>query len=214
MLDALQHSVAAYGRDQGHPGTGHFDTYLALNRLALDALTPWTKKTAEADKAQAIGLARQCRSNAEAHFAKTGDMWSAVIQSEAQLVEALIDGRLGRAGEAGQAAFVELVASYAQTLANLTLKPGQLDSIVTQMELLSRFCDVLWLADGDVSRYRTASRLLELRQRVHPGARPRDDRPAPPPGEPTVRAAPAARRASARKAPKAVVKRGKRSTTS
>jgi hypothetical protein len=191
MLEALQRSVTAYGRDEGHPGTGHFDSYLALNRLALDALTPWTKKTAEADKAQAIDLARQCRSDAEASHAKTGDMWSAVIQSEAQLVEALIDGSLGRPGEAGQATFDKLVASYAQMLANLTLKPSQLDSIVTQMELLSRFYDALWVADGDLARYRTASRLLELRQRVHPGARPRNDRPPPPAGEPAVKAAPA-----------------------
>ena len=169
MLDALQHSVAAYGRDEGHPGTGHFDSYLALNRLALVALTPWKNRTAESDKAQAIDLARQCRSDAEARYAKTADIWSAVIQSEAQLVEALIDGSLGRPGDAGQAAVDKLVASYAQALANVTLKPSQLDSVVTQMELLSRFCDALWVADGDAVRYRTATRLLELRQRVHPG---------------------------------------------
>ncbi|HET7528296.1 MAG TPA: CHAT domain-containing protein, partial [Burkholderiaceae bacterium] len=202
MLDALQNSVVAYGRDEGRPGTGHFDGYLALNRLALVALMPRKGKTAEADKMQAIDLARQCRSDAETRYATKGDMWSAVMQPDAQLFEALIDGSLGWPGEAGQAVFDKLVASYAQTLANLTLKPSQLDSVVTQMELLSRFCDALWVTDGDVSRYRTATRLLELRQRVHPGARPRDDRPAPPASELAVRASPAARRATAGKVPK------------
>jgi hypothetical protein len=65
-------------------------------------------------------------------------------------------------------------------LANLTLRPSQLDSVVTQMELLSRFGDALWLGGGDASLYRAASRLLELRERIRPGARPRSDRPAPP----------------------------------
>ncbi len=180
MREALQHSIEAYGRDEGHPGTGHFDSYLVLNRLALQALLPWPAGSAAADKARAIDLARQCRGDAEARYAKQGSPWSAVMQSEAVLVEALLLGSLGRTDEPGQVAFDALAASYASTLVNLTLTPAQLDSVVTQMELLSRFCDALWRSGGDAALYRTADRLLELSRRIHPGKRPRNDRPAPP----------------------------------
>ena len=175
MREALLHSAKAYGRDEGQPGTGHFDVYLALNRLALLALQP------DADnKAQGIDLARQCRREAEARYAQDTDLWSAVMQSEAALVEAMLDGSLGRIDEAGQSAFDALVASYGATLVNLTLKPGQLDSVVTQMQLLSRFCDALWLGGADPSLYRMADRLIELGQRIRPGPSARSDRPDPP----------------------------------
>ena len=118
------------------------------------------------------------------------------MQSEAALVEALLDGSLGRADEAGQAAFDALAASYGATLVNLTLKPGQLDSVVTQMQLLSRFCDALWLDGGDLSLYRMADRLIELGQRIRPGLNPRTDRPPPPAAAATAKR----RQAAARKA--------------
>ncbi len=175
MREALLHSAQAYGRDEGQPGTGHFDAYLALNRLALLALQPDAD-----DKAKGIDLARQCRGDAEARYAQDADLWSAVMQSEAALVEAMLDGSLGRIDEAGQTAFDALVSSYGSTLVNLTLKPGQLDSVVTQMQLLSRFCDALWLGGGDASLYRMADRLIELGQRIRPGPSARSDRPEPP----------------------------------
>jgi hypothetical protein len=180
MRDALQRSTEAYARDEGQPGSGRFDSYLALNRLSLQALVAWPQDGVAADPAADVDLARQCRLDAQARYAREGDPWSAVMQSDAALTEALLDGSLGLAGDAGQAALDKLTASYAATLANLTLRPSQLDSVVTQMELLSRFCDALWLGGGDASLYRAATRLLELRQRIRPGARPRADRPAPP----------------------------------
>ncbi len=203
MREALDQSIEAYGRDEGRPGTGHFDSYLALNRLALLALMYGSGKRATEDKARAIDLARQCRGEAEARYAQDGNLWSAVIQSEAVLVEALLAGSLGRTDELGQVAFDSLAASYTATLANLTLKPGQLDSVVTQMTLLSRFCDALWLGGGDASLYRMGSRLLELGQRIRPGTPPRSDRPAPPSGGPRrapgLAAPPAARKAAAKR---------------
>ena len=195
MREALQLSIDAYGRDEGHPGTGHFDGYLALNRLALQALLPAAEG---ADPSPAIELTRQCRREAQARYVLNADPWSAVMQSEAALVEAMLDGSLGRTDEAGQAAFDALAASYESTLVNLTLRPGQLDSVVTQMQLLSRFGDALWLGGGEASLYRMAGRLIELGQRIRPGTPVRTDRPAPP-----VAAAPARPRAAPRKGSKA-----------
>ena len=146
---------------------------------------------ADGDAAAAIALARQCRTDAEARFARHADLWSAVMQSEAAFVEALLDGSLGRDDEAGQRTFDALAASYGATLVNLTLKPSQLDSVVTQMQLLSRFCDVLWLDGGDASLYRLAGRLIELGRRIRPGLPERSDRPAPPAAQ-----APARRRST------------------
>ena len=208
MRAALRHSVEAYARDEGHPGTGQFDSYLALNRLALLALLPWPAQSVAADKARAIDLARQCRGDAEASFAHDGNPWSAVKQSEAVLVEALLDGRLGQADELGEAAFDALAASYGATLHNLTLKPGQLDSVVTQMQLLSRFCDALWLDGGDDALRLTADRLLALGQRIRPGTRPRSDRPAKPAAARRAKAAaPAPTAPKASKPAKAAAKR-------
>ncbi len=195
MRDALQDGARAYGRDEGRPGSAHFSSYLALNRLALAALTPWPSDRARAD---AIELARRCRRDAELAYGCSPNLWDAVMQPEALLVEKLVDGSLGEAGDAGQAAADAIADVFAQALANVVVKPSQLDSLVSQLELLSRFCDALAVADGDARFYRMASRLLGLQQRLHPGRRPRADRPAPPPESVTRRKA-RPRRAATRK---------------
>ena len=180
MREALARSIQAYARDEGSPGSGQFDSYLALNRLALSALLPVPAGSATADAARDIALARQCGQDAQARFAQDGDPWRAVMQSDSAMVEALLDGSLGREGDAGQAALDKLVDNYAATLANLTLRPVQLDSVVTQMELLSRLADALWLGGGDAALYRMAGRLIALGQRIRPGLPARSDRPAAP----------------------------------
>jgi hypothetical protein len=195
MRDALQDGARAYGRDEGRPGSAHFSSYLAINRLALAALTPWPDGSARAD---AIELARGCRREAELAYGYSPNLWDAVMQPEALLVEKLIDGSLGQAGDAGQAAVDATAEAFAQALANVVVKPSQLDSLVSQLELLSRFCDALAVADGDARFYRTASRLLELQQRLRPGRRPRADRPAPP-AEPVAPRKARPRRAATRK---------------
>ena len=210
MRDALKRSTEAYARDEGKPGSGRFDSYLALNRLQLQALVAWPADGVAADPAEGVDLAQQCRLEAQARYASEGDPWSAVMQSDAALTEALLNSSLGLAGDAGQAAIDKLSASYAATLANLTLRPSQLDSVVTQMELLSRFGDALWLGGSDVSLYRAASRLLELRERIRPGARPRGDRPPPAAGS-AAKPRPAAAKPRKKPTPaKAAVKRARR----
>ena len=174
LRKALADSARAYGQAEGRPGA-EFSPYQALNRLALEALGP------PADTTAAIALARHCRSVAAQNFERQADLWEAIMQAEAILVEHLLDGSLGAAGEAGQAAFDAVARAYAETLSSISLKPGQLDSVLTQLELLSRFADALSLADdpagsGQALR-RSADRLLGLAQCLQPGRALRSDRP-------------------------------------
>ena len=89
----------------------------------------------------------------------------------------LIDGSFGAAGEAGQVVFDEVARAYADAMSNLTIKPSQIDSVVSQMELLSRFYDAMWLIQRDAALLRVADRLLELARRLQPGRPQREDRP-------------------------------------
>jgi triacylglycerol esterase/lipase EstA (alpha/beta hydrolase family) len=176
LAQALARSVAAYRRAEGEPGRDGFSPYLALNRLALDALIPWP---VPADRDAAIALARQCRQSAAQEFARRPGAWPALMQAEAMLVERLIEGGLGQAGDAGSEAFDAVARAYAQARASIVVKPSQFDSVLSQMELLSRFIDALAVvADGAPVSTLTATRLLELVQRLNPGRPPRADRPA------------------------------------
>ena len=208
MNACLLNAVAAYQSAEGSPGSSQFSPYHALNRLALDALTDWPNP---ASRDAAIELAQQCRRAAVQGFAITPGLWDAITQPEALLVERLIDGGLGRAGDAGRAVFEDVARAYAEAMRNITVKPSQIDALVSQIELLSRLCDALSLVHfDDEALARMATRLIDLGQRVQPGRTPRADRPprsAPPPprSAPSAAAAPKAatkKRASAKSAKK------------
>ncbi|MGH8515139.1 MAG: hypothetical protein ACREV8_14605, partial [Gammaproteobacteria bacterium] len=142
--------------------------YLALNRLVLDALTPWDT---QARKDAAIALAQQCKQAAEQAYARSADVWDAVMQPEAVLVERLLDGSFAKIGKAGQAAFDAVLDAYTAALRNVTIKPSELDSVVSQMELLSRFYDAKHVATHEAALKRTADRLVELVRRLQPASR-------------------------------------------
>ena len=181
MTQSLNLAIQAYRSAEGSPGSSRFVPYLALNRLALDALTAWD---GPASLDVAVALARQCRLSADQEYSDDCGVWGAVTQPESMLVEHLIRGTLGRADEAGRVAFDEIARAYADATNNISVKPSQIDSIVSQMEILSRFCDALAAGpNASESMARTADRLLELARRVQPGFTPRSDRPggAPPP---------------------------------
>ena len=177
MTACLLESIDSYQRAEGSLGSGRFSPYHALNRLALAALTEWSDTSSDA----AVELAQQCRRAAADGFAASPNLWDAVNQPEALLIERLIDCSLGKPGDAGRAVFDEVAHAYADAMTNITVKPSQIDSMVTQMDLLSRFCDALSLAhqDGEALA-RTAGRLIDLAQRLQPGRTPRDDRPPKP----------------------------------
>jgi hypothetical protein len=206
MIDSLDRAIVAYQSAEGSPGSSGFSPYHALNRLALDALTEWRSP---ASRDAAIELAQQCRRAAAQGFELDPNLWDAVAQPEALLVEHLIDGSFARAGDAGRAVFEDVARAYAAAMLNVTVKPSQLDTMVSQMELLSRLCDALALVQfDDEAMARTAARLVELAQRLQPGRTPRDDRPHRAPVEERNAAGPApATRAAKRAKPPAATRK-------
>ena len=189
MAAMLEDAVAAYRSGEGAPGDSHFTPSAALNRLALDALTPW-----DADgvgRSAALALAQRCAQDAAERQARSPTIPGAVLLPESLLVESLLDGSLGRPGDAGQTAYDHLAQAYAETLAELRLKPAQIDAMVSQAALLSLFFDALAMVRNDDALRRTARRLQDLAQLLQPGF----ERRAAPPA-----AAQAAARAAARHA--------------
>ena len=92
------------------------------------------------------------------------------MQADALMVEMLIDGSLGDAGDAGRQRFDELVVGYAQAMDSLCVKPTQIDVLLGQIELLALFCQALGLESlSDRAWPRIAARLLELVQHIQPG---------------------------------------------
>ncbi|MCV2353398.1 CHAT domain-containing protein [Paucibacter sp. B2R-40] len=176
MADCLQQGVEAYRAGEGQPGSDHFSPCHALYRLALDALTDWHNP---AEKDAAIELAQQCRRTAQYNFAIQPSPWDLLIQPEALLVERMIDGKLGQPAEEGRRWFDQLVASYAQALGCVTVRPLQLEAMVDRLERLSRFVDALSMAQhDDVALSRSADQLIALAQSILPSHAARTDRPA------------------------------------
>ncbi len=175
MTEALLNSIEAYERAEGHPGSTGFDVYRALNRLSLDALTDWSSP---ASKEAALYLAQQCRQIAMARAEASDEIWDELMPSDALLVERLIDGSLGRDDEVGQEAFDELVSTYVDTFSSVSIRPAALYQVVRHLEILSRFCDALYLVQyGDPALRLTADRLIELVRRIEPKHPVRTDRP-------------------------------------
>ena len=180
MREALVQAVAAYRGAEGVPGQRGFDPYPTLNRLALDALTPWHEPAAM--EAAAL-LAQQCAKEVSLRFRSEANFYNAVMQPEALLVQRLIDRSLGKTGDAGTAVFDEVAASYREALSNITAKPRDLDSMLSQMCLTSRFHDALSVviraddARGAAEHRRIADRLVALANLLQPGSCQREDRP-------------------------------------
>jgi pimeloyl-ACP methyl ester carboxylesterase len=170
MTDALKKAVKAYERAAGGADSGHFLPYQALNKLALEALTPWDNSE---HKNQAIADTEKCRKDAAQSYAQSRDTWNAIMQAEALLVARMLDGTFGDADERGKNAFNEIARAYSEATVNVTLQPSQLDSMLTQFKLLRLCHKALAVADNDTSRERIAERLDDLAQRLRPGRRHR-----------------------------------------
>ncbi len=212
MRETLAQALQAFRRAEGAPGQAQFEPALALNRLALEALTPWNNA---ADRDAALALDQQCAKAAADAFRREGGFANALLQPEALLVAAKLDGSLAKPGDAGRAAFEPLAAAYREALANITFKPGDLDTLLSQLCVMSRLHDALSVvfsidANARAPRQaaehrRIADRLLQLADLLQPGSGRRDDRPGS--DAQTSVAAPASRKNAARKAPPTARKR-------
>ncbi len=180
MRESLKEAVSAYREAEGQPGQARFEPYHALNRLALDSLTPWSDA---AERDAALALSDECAREAAQRFRSEPGFFNAVMQPEARLVQRLLDRSLGKPGEAGDAVLEELAEAYAQALSNITVKPRDMDSVISQMCLLSRFYDASFVVDKAAGEQRAgeqrriASRLIALAERLQPGSCRREDRP-------------------------------------
>lgn len=174
LSHALEESVAAYRSAEGDPASARFSPDLALNRLALDALTKWEDQS---KRDAAIALARLCYQRAVQAFAEVPSSINALVPAEALLVEHLLDGSLGQIP--GQMAFDAVARAYAEATANIAINPAQRDTVSRRLELRSAFCGALALAGGNPALdspalARIADRLLELRAQIQTQERPRD----------------------------------------
>ncbi|WP_310459840.1 CHAT domain-containing protein [Sphaerotilus sp.] len=190
MFTSLEEAIAAYTLAEGGQGTQPFSPFHAINRLSLDAITPWES---EDERVAARRLATEAGEVAAQRFGLRDNFWNAVMVPEARLVEVLLDGDLGRPDAP---ALAEVRQAYAQALSNLTVKPRQIDSVMARLRTLSCLFDAMVLFEGPrranlaLNHWWTAEHLLTLCEALLPGSQPRRDRPprplrprpAPPPG--------------------------------
>lgn len=182
MLDALQAAINAYTQAEGGQGTRPFSPFHAINRLSLDAITPWEN---EEERMAARRLATEAGQVAERQFGIRDNFWNAVMVPEARLAEVLLDGELGRPDTS---VLDDLRRAYQEALSNLTVKPRQIDAVMARLRTLSCLFDAMVLfdaggsADAQVLRHWwTAEHLLTLCEGLLPGSQPRRDRPPRPP---------------------------------
>lgn len=165
MKEALALSASAYREAEGVPGSNAFSPNNALNRLAIESLMPLD----DAYLAVAIELAQQCRKVASERYAQSSSIWDNLMQADGLLIERLIDGKLGTRGVTGDRTLQEVTSAYTEALADVTIKPSELDSMITQVTLLATFFEALSVVESDATKRHAAEQLLELLQRLFPG---------------------------------------------
>jgi hypothetical protein len=180
MKTYLDNAVQAYAEAEGLPGSGHFAPDLALNRLALDALTEWhgsDQAERERKRHAAVALAHHCSQSAEQDL-NDGSVANALLQPKAQLVEHLLFGTLDDPGEAGQVAVEDVAQAYLDATRNITLKPTEIDAITTEIESIALFFEAMAYpaannaagppngSKGATPKYKTGGRLRELARRL------------------------------------------------
>jgi hypothetical protein len=180
MSASLGEAITAYTLAEGGRGTQPFSPFHAINRLSLDAITPWES---EEERIAARRLATEAGEVAAQRFGARDNFWNAVMVPEARLVEMLLDGDLGRPDAPARA---EVSRAYSEALSNLTVKPRQIDAVMARLRTLSCLFDAMVLFDGQrmadmaLSHWWTAEHLLTLCEELLPGSRPRSERPARP----------------------------------
>jgi hypothetical protein len=167
----LNEATAAYREAEGGPSLGYFFPNLTLNRLALEALAGEFAREGEdheRKRAPAVTLARLCGQDIDAR--RSGSAAGALLRARSMLVEELIGGEFGATGlAASRSVFDGIAQAYLDATTNITLKPSELDAIVTELESLSRLFWAFYKMDKELKvRRPIAERLSELARQLRP----------------------------------------------
>jgi hypothetical protein len=166
---SLKKAREAYVRGEGDPSVPGWNPYACLNRLQLDAVLG-----ANADDAHQLALAR-CELAARSRFATTYDFWDAVMAADTAVTEWLFDRKQPRSERAQDDEADRLLAVYRGALKELPATARQLDSVVTQLQLVAEFLEVRGekVAKSDRVRSAVLRRLAgQLGGMVDPGRGP------------------------------------------
>ncbi|MEI7968817.1 MAG: CHAT domain-containing protein [Betaproteobacteria bacterium] len=177
LIESLDRSVQAYRTAASVSGAPDYRPYLALHAIGLwgTGLTRGGSPKAGEVRA-ALAEVRACRQRAYAAYLGTPDVWNAVLPADASLLESLLNGELGAAGDIGQQVTARLRACYADALRSVRTTPRDLDAIVKQLCLLQLFLQVRTLREAGASARdaasaeRAARALRELANQVQPGS--------------------------------------------
>lgn len=172
--DSIHHyldlAIEAYAGAEGSPAMGYFFPDLTLNRLALDALGGAYVQEGDDETEQkrkrepAVTLARLCGQGVDGDDDGGGGI--TLLRAKSMLVEELIGGGFGSDNPAASDAIAK---AYLDATANITLKPSELDGIVTDLESLSRLFRALAEVEEELPvREKIAIRLMELARQLRP----------------------------------------------
>ena len=164
--EAIRQSIAAYQSAAGSENEAGFEPYPGLNWLALEALN--------GDYRKGVATCLLCGKRANEEFLREANVWNAVMAAEAYLVETLCNGRLSKAGAAGDQALDDVWRRYSDALANVRFAPKDLDSVTMQLCVLALFFQARSAFENQAGRSRAqrivAERLRKLAERIQPGS--------------------------------------------
>ncbi|RYU58189.1 CHAT domain-containing protein [Methylolobus aquaticus] len=132
---SLKKARDAYARGEGDPSMPGWNPYACLNRLQLDAVLG-----APADDACRVALAR-CKRAARSRFAATYDLFDGVMAADTAVTEWLFHRKPPRSERAHDEDADRLLAVYRGALKDLSASGRQLDSVVTQLQLVAEFLE-------------------------------------------------------------------------
>ncbi|MBI1398371.1 MAG: CHAT domain-containing protein [Betaproteobacteria bacterium] len=172
---ALQQSAKAYRAASLEPDSPDYKPYIALNVVALETVLDAGRRRGGADdEAARLAEVRQCRTTAWSAYRINPDFWNAVMPADADVVEALVKGELGLAGDPGDRVLDAIRNTYAAALSGARATPRELDSVVRQLCLLSLFYRVRSIGPAGRARdhadlaARTSARLAVLANELVP----------------------------------------------
>jgi hypothetical protein len=126
------------------------------------------------DYKKGVATCLLCGKRANEEFLREANVWNAVMAAEAYLMETLCNGRLSKAGAAGDQALEDVWRRYSDALANVRFAPKDLDSVTMQLCVLALFFQARSAFENQAGRSHAqrivAERLRKLAERIQPGS--------------------------------------------